>query len=75
MPFNPFSALTSKVYGAIALMLLTALAIQTIRIDGFLWIDGLADKLAARDKTIAEMIAAQATAKAEQERVNDENEQ
>lgn len=52
-----------------------AAIIQTIRIDGFLWIDGLADKLADRDKTIAEMIAAQATAKAEQERVNDENEQ
>ncbi|CDO36069.1 hypothetical protein [Novosphingobium sp. KN65.2] len=75
MPFNPFSALTSKIYGAIALMLLTALAIQTIRIDGFLWIDGLTDKLADRDKTIAEMIAVQEVAKAEQERVNDENEQ
>lgn len=74
MPFNPFSALTSKIYGAIALMLLSALVIQTLRIDGFLWIDGLTDKLAARDKTIAEMTAAQQIAAERQRQVNNQNE-
>ena len=46
MPFNPFSALASRIYGAIALAALAFAAVQTVRINGFLWIDGLEQQLA-----------------------------
>jgi hypothetical protein len=45
MPFNPFSALTSKIFGGIAIFAITFGAIQTVRLDGFLWIDGVIEKL------------------------------
>jgi len=54
MPFNPFSALTSKIYGGIAIFAITFGAIQTIRLDGFFWIDGVIEKL---DKERAAHIA------------------
>ncbi|XAI96263.1 hypothetical protein [Microcystis phage Mae-JY29] len=34
MPFNPFSALTSKIFGGLALAFLAVAVIQTIRIEG-----------------------------------------
>ena len=40
MPFNPLSALTSKLFGGLAIMLALGLATQTIRIEGFLFIHG-----------------------------------
>lgn len=40
MPFNPFSAITAKLFGGIALALLLAFMVQTGRIEGFLWIEG-----------------------------------
>lgn len=33
MPFNPFSALTSKIFGGLALALLLAVAVQTVRVE------------------------------------------
>ena len=43
--FNPFSALTSKIFAGVAIFALTLAAIQTIRLDGFFWIDGVIEKL------------------------------
>jgi len=40
MTFNPFSILTSKIYGGIAIAALTFAAVQTVRIEGFLFFDG-----------------------------------
>lgn len=68
--FNPFSALTSKIYGVVVIAALTFGAIQTARIDGFLFIDGYVDKLEARDATIAAMIKASDEAKAAQVAMN-----
>lgn len=67
MPFNPFSALTSKIFGALSLALLLACAA--------LWWRGnhYEHKLDAARQTIAEMTAAQKVADAEQKRVNDES--
>ncbi len=52
MPFNPFTALAAKIYGAIALAALAAFAWQTVRIEGLkVWpisITGLEQKLADR---------------------------
>lgn len=67
---NPFSALTSKIYGGIAIAALTFGAIQTVRIDGMFFIDGYVDKLAARDKTIKDMEKASKEATAAQIALN-----
>jgi hypothetical protein len=52
--FNPFSALTSKIFGGVAIFAITFGAIQTVRLDGFFWIDGVIEKL---DKERAAHIA------------------
>ena len=36
LPFNPFSQLTSKIYGALAAVFLAGLTLQTLRIEGAL---------------------------------------
>lgn len=54
MPFNPFSALTSKIFAGVAIFFLSFAIIQTIRLDGFFWIDGVIEKL---DKERAAHIA------------------
>lgn len=54
MPFNPFSALTSKIFAGVAIFFLSLAIIQTIRLDGFFWIDGVIEKL---DKERAAHIA------------------
>lgn len=33
MPFNPFTVLTSKIFGGLALVLLLAVGVQTIRVE------------------------------------------
>jgi hypothetical protein len=75
---NPFSALTSKIYGAIAIAALTFAGVQTVRIEGFWFIDGYADKLANANATIAQMEQASEDAKAaalaNAQRVKDEYE-
>ena len=43
--FNPFSALTSKIFAGIAIFAISFAVIQTIRLDGFFWIDGVIEKL------------------------------
>lgn len=53
MPFNPFSALTSKIFGALAVFFLAFALIQTVRIEGFLFIHGYKQDLAKRDDLIA----------------------
>ena len=40
MPFNPFSAITAKLFSGVALALMLAFMVQTVRIEGFLWIEG-----------------------------------
>ena len=44
--FNPFSTLTSKIYGGIAIFALTFACVQTVRIEGLWFIDGYVEKLA-----------------------------
>lgn len=46
MPFNPFSALTAKLFSGIALALMLAFLVQTGRIEGFLWIEGFKQAVA-----------------------------
>lgn len=43
--FNPFSALTSKIFAGVAIFALTLAAIQTIRLEGFFFFDGVIEKL------------------------------
>jgi hypothetical protein len=75
---NPFSVLTSKIFAVTTVAALAFGAIQTARIDGFLFIDGYIDKVAARDATIAAMKSAQKVAtelaQAEKRRIENQNE-
>jgi hypothetical protein len=59
---NPFSILTSKIYAGLAIFFMSLALLQTVRIEGFLFIDGYKETLAERDKTIADIAAAQAQA-------------
>lgn len=76
--FNPFSAITAKVYGITAIACLTFALVQTARIDGFLFWDGLYEQLGdARDQVKKyETAIAAATKLAEEEkaRIEAENE-
>lgn len=63
MPFNPFSVLTSKIYGALALMAITFACIQTVRIEGFLFIHGYKQDLRAAENEIADWKRANEDAK------------
>ena len=44
IPFNPFSSLTSKIYGGIAIAALSVAAIEAVEIHGFLFIKGYKQK-------------------------------
>jgi len=76
--FNPFSAITSKVYGALAVFFLGLALIQTARIEGFLFWDGLYEQLGdARDKVKeyeAAIAAATKLAEEEKARIEADNE-
>lgn len=43
--FNPLSALACKIYGGVAIAALTFGAVQTVRIEGFLFLDGFKDRI------------------------------
>lgn len=68
--FNPFSSITAKIYGVIAVAALCFALIQTARIEGFLFWDGLYEQLGdARDKVKKyETAIAAATKVAEEEK-------
>lgn len=52
--FNPFSAITAKIYGIAAIAFLTFAIVQTARIEGFLFWDGLYEQLGdARERVKA----------------------
>lgn len=68
--FNPFSALTSKVYGALAVFFLGLALIQTARIEGFLFWDGLYEQLGDARETIVGMKVASENAGKEQLALN-----
>lgn len=76
--FNPFSAITAKIYGVVAVAALCFALIQTARIDGFLFWDGLYEQLGnARDKVKkyeAAIAAATKLAQEEKIRIEAENE-
>ena len=55
IPFNPFSGLTAKIYGGVAVAALAFAAVQTVRIEGFLFIHGYKQDVADRDAKIAAM--------------------
>lgn len=69
LPFNPFSAIAAKIYGALLIGALVVAAVQTMRIDG-VWcrelaegersrclVTGFVQDVADRDVTIAERTA------------------
>jgi multidrug efflux pump subunit AcrA (membrane-fusion protein) len=60
LSFNPFSALTSKIFGGVAIAALAFAAVQTVRIEGFPFIKGFKQELAEKDRTIAQMESASA---------------
>lgn len=76
--FNPFSVIAAKLYGITAIAALSFALIQTARIEGFLFWDGLYEQLGdARDRVKSyEAAIATATklAKEEKIRVEAENE-
>lgn len=53
MTFNPFTAITSKIYAAMFAGALTLAAVQSIRIEGFWFIPGLEDKLTQTRNALA----------------------
>ncbi|WP_375291813.1 hypothetical protein [Qipengyuania sp.] len=57
MTLNPFSILTSKIYGAIAIVALAGMAAQTVRIEGLGPIDGFKDRIAELVEDVAEVTA------------------
>jgi len=67
MPFSPFSVLTSKIYGVIAVMALTFACVQTMRIEGFLFIHGYKQDLKEANDEIAGWKSANELAKAKVE--------
>jgi hypothetical protein len=70
IPFNPFSALTSKIYGGIAIAALALAFVQTVRIEGFLFIHGYKQDLREADAKIAGMqVASDANRKAAEDQV------
>lgn len=68
LPFNPFSGLTAKIYGGIAIAAITFGAVQTVRIEGLrIWplkIEGYAAANARLTAEKAAYIAAQREAEA-----------
>ncbi len=68
--FNPFSAIAAKIYGIAAVLFLTFGLIQTARIEGFLFWDGLYEQLGDARDTIAGMKAASENALAQQIALN-----
>lgn len=78
IPFNPFSGLTAKIYGGIALLAIAFACVQTVRIEGFWFIDGYVKEGRKKDKRITDLIdASEKAAKialAEKTRIEAENE-
>lgn len=72
---NLFSALAAKIYAGVAVAALTFAAVQTVRIEGFLFIEGYKEEVSRLQGEIASILAAQTVAaeKAETQRVATEN--
>ena len=73
LPFNPFSGLTAKIYGGVALLAIAVAGVQTVRIDGFWFIKGYAERLANSEKREGQLIAASEKNAQEQSRIMAEN--
>jgi hypothetical protein len=69
LPFNPFSALTSKIYGGVAIAALTFAAVQTVRIEGPFFFHGYKEEVADLRKQLAE---AEAASKVNQQAAKDQ---
>lgn len=71
MPFNPFSALTSKIFGALAIAMLTFAVVQTVRIEGLtIWplkIEGYAAANARLKADLEAVLVAQLQARQAQD--------
>jgi hypothetical protein len=67
---NPFSALTSKVFLGTTIAALTFGAIQTVRIEGFWFIKGYEQRLAAANSALDAVNAASKTARDKQIQIN-----
>ena len=73
LPFNPFSGLMAKIYGAVALLAIAVAGVQTVRIDGLWFIKGYAERLASSEKREGQLIAASEKNAKEQARIFAEN--
>ena len=73
LPFNPFSGLMAKIYGAVALLAIAVACVQTVRIDGLWFIKGYAERLANSEKREGQLIAASEKNTKEQARIFAEN--
>lgn len=65
-----FSALTSKIFGGVAIASITFAVVQTVRIEGFWLIKGYEQRLADAEGTIADMRIAAELALSAQEALN-----
>lgn len=72
IPFNPFSGLTAKIYGGVAIAAIAFGAVQTVRLDGFLWIDGAIEQRDNAKADLAKAITAGHQALAAQIKIHDE---
>ena len=73
IPFNPFSGLMAKIYGAFALVAIAVAGVQTVRIEGVWFIKGYEERLANSEAREGQLIAASERNAKEQTRINDEN--
>lgn len=67
---NPFSVLTSKIFAGVAVAALTFGAVQTVRLDGFMFIKGYIEKLADEQKAHKETKERYSAAQAEAQIIN-----
>ena len=72
-PFNPFSGLMAKIYGAVALLAIAGFTVQTVRIDGVWFVKGYVERLANSEAREGKLIAASERNAKEQARIFAEN--
>jgi hypothetical protein len=75
LPFNPFSGLTAKVYGGVALLAIAVAGVQTVRIDGLWFIKGYVERLDRSEARNEKLIAASEAARIAQIAMNEKRKQ
>ena len=73
IPFNPFSGLMAKIYGAVALVAIAVAGVQTVRINGVWFVKGYEERLANSEARNGKLIDASERNEKEQARIFAEN--